>query len=313
MKMVTVSIIMPNHNYGKYIADAIRSVMAQTISDWECIIIDDASTDNSVAVINKLIKNDKRFRLIKFKEPMGVSRARNAGLDVARGKYIAFLDSDDCYTEFALEMLVNMAETMGAQVAGAQALIVPDDFKYRPSGNSSWTVGRTWIETNPNRFLTAPKNYNWCWVWRRIYHRDLFKKLRFFPEFVGAGEDLAFMLDLSYRTKRIVETESISVYHRAHKESLMQRPFYKGAFDWFPVFFKYVRDNICDKYDHKFLREFYSNMFAYLINATIIMPKINGKYYEEAKQTVVAACRFIPMRYLHPRQRILCGFLRWIK
>ena len=62
MKMVTVSIIMPNHNYGKYIADAIRSVMAQTISDWECIIIDDASTDNSVAVINKLIKKEANGR-----------------------------------------------------------------------------------------------------------------------------------------------------------------------------------------------------------------------------------------------------------
>ncbi len=313
MKTPKVSIIIPNHNYGKYITDAIKSVMAQTLSEWECIIIDDASDDNSVKIINKLIKDDNRFLLIKFKEKRGVSSARNAGLDVARGKWIAFLDSDDCYTEFALEMLVDMAEAMSAQVAGAQALIVPDDFKYRPSNNNTWTVGRSWIEDNPTRFLTAPKNYNWCWVWRRIYHRDLLKNVRFFPEFVVAGDDIAFMLDLSYRTKRIVETENISVYHRFHTESVMQRPFNKGMFDWFPVFFKYVRDNICDKYSPGFLRQFYRSMFMYLTDMTIVKPKRTGELYEDGRKVVTEACRYIPLRYLRPRQRILCRFLRWIK
>ena len=87
-----VSIIIPNHNGEQYIDDALTSVSAQTEKNWECIIIDDASTDNSVQKIKQYIRDDKRFKLIQLSKNSGPAVARNAGLDAAQGKYIAFLE-----------------------------------------------------------------------------------------------------------------------------------------------------------------------------------------------------------------------------
>ena len=116
--MATVSIILPNRNYADFISDAIASIKGQTLKDFECIIIDDASTDNSVKIIRKLIKNDSRFKLVALDKPYGISHARNIGLDMASGEYIAFLDSDDCYTQYALEKLVDIARRENVDVAG---------------------------------------------------------------------------------------------------------------------------------------------------------------------------------------------------
>ena len=93
-KNVDISIIVANYNYASFLPDALNSVLAQTIDNWECIIIDDGSTDNSVEIIKKYVKKDSRFQLIQIPHS-GVSVARNTGLDAARGEYIAFLDSDD--------------------------------------------------------------------------------------------------------------------------------------------------------------------------------------------------------------------------
>lgn len=312
--MPKISIIIPNHNYGQFIADAILSVKSQTLRDWECFIIDDASTDDSVAVIKRAIRGDKRFKLIQNKQRMGTSRARNAGMDAARGEYFAFLDADDCYTEYALEMLLNLATSMDAQIAGAQTLVVPHDFKYTPSPQKKdWNIGRSWIEQNPARFLMMPKQYNWCWVWRRIYRRDVIGDLRFVPEFTAAGEDIAFMMDLCHKTRRIVETETISVYHRIHPNSLMHQKFCVTSFEFFPTLFRHMRDNVCDKYHHSYLRAFYRALFTYLISTTIILPKQTGQHHDAARAVVIESCKLIPRRYLPFRQRILCWFLSCLK
>ncbi|HBP26725.1 MAG TPA: glycosyltransferase family 2 protein, partial [Alphaproteobacteria bacterium] len=77
----TVSIIIANYNFAKYIGDALESVHAQSFRDWECIVIDDGSTDDSAQIIKRFCRRDARFRLIQ-KNHGGVSAARNAGLDI---------------------------------------------------------------------------------------------------------------------------------------------------------------------------------------------------------------------------------------
>ena len=72
-----VSIIIANYNYARFIGDALESILAQTLQNWECIIIDDASTDDSVKIITEYTNRDKRFRLIQQPKHMGVSAARN--------------------------------------------------------------------------------------------------------------------------------------------------------------------------------------------------------------------------------------------
>ena len=98
-----VSIITPMYNSKKFIESAINSVSIQTYHNWEMIIIDDGSTDNSVELVKALEKDDKRLRMIVQESNKGSAYARNTGIKNARGRYIAFLDSDDLWVAEKLE------------------------------------------------------------------------------------------------------------------------------------------------------------------------------------------------------------------
>lgn len=308
----TVSIIVSNYNYGKYITDALESIMHQSLTDWECIIVDDASTDDSIKIINKYAKRDSRFRVIQHKKRMGASVARNSGLNIARGEYIAFLDSDDCFTEYALEMLVHTAKSTNADMVGGNTNIVPDEFQFVPTKNLSWTAGIVGGTNNPAAFLISPAAQKWCWIWRRIYRRDFIGKTRFIPEFKTFGDDLTFMLDLCWQTAQMIETPNVTVYHRQHANAATSSVFSPNNFNWFPTYFRHMRDELQDKYDGHFWRIYYRNSFAYLLLETVFKPKRLGQYQQEAKQILIESVKYIPMRYLTFKQRILCRFLLWM-
>lgn len=98
-----VSIITANYNCEKFIEDTIQSVLSQTYKNWEMIIVDDVSTDNSINVIGKYIEKDSRIRLIKLEKNTGAAVARNTAIKDAKGRFIAFLDSDDLWIPEKLE------------------------------------------------------------------------------------------------------------------------------------------------------------------------------------------------------------------
>lgn len=93
--MIMVSVIVPIYNTRKWLPDCMDSLLSQSLTNCEFICVDDGSTDDSFKIVNKYIEKDKRFRLIR-QENKGLSEARNVGIRNAKGKYIAFLDSDDC-------------------------------------------------------------------------------------------------------------------------------------------------------------------------------------------------------------------------
>lgn len=101
-----VSIIMPSYNSGDFIADSIRSIQAQTYADWELLITDDCSSDNSVSVVEELLLEDDRIKLFRLEENGGAAVARNNSLKQAKGRFIAFLDSDDLWLPTKLEKQV---------------------------------------------------------------------------------------------------------------------------------------------------------------------------------------------------------------
>jgi glycosyltransferase involved in cell wall biosynthesis len=100
---VLVSIITPNFNCEKYIASTIESVICQTYPYWEMIIVDDFSTDRSIEIIERYILKDNRIKLIKLYNTSGPAIARNTAIKEAKGRYIAFLDSDDLWYPDKLE------------------------------------------------------------------------------------------------------------------------------------------------------------------------------------------------------------------
>lgn len=104
-----ISIIMPSYNTGRYIKESIESVIVQTYSNWELIIVDDCSTDNTDEVIMPLLE-DKRVRYLKNEHNSGAAISRNRALREARGRWIAFLDSDDVWMPDKLEKQVTFME-----------------------------------------------------------------------------------------------------------------------------------------------------------------------------------------------------------
>lgn len=111
-----VSVIMPAYNTEKYIAEAIRSVMAQTYTNWELLVIDDASTDHTVDMARSLARTDPRITVICNPQNIGAARTRNRGLDLARGDWVALLDSDDLWHERKLEQQIRLAKETAADI-----------------------------------------------------------------------------------------------------------------------------------------------------------------------------------------------------
>ena len=102
-----VSIITPVYNSERFVEATIKSVQSQTYTNWEMILVDDLSTDNSESVIKKLQESDSRIKYIRLKENSGAAVARNTAIENARGRYIAFLDSDDLWKINKLEKQIN--------------------------------------------------------------------------------------------------------------------------------------------------------------------------------------------------------------
>lgn len=146
-----VSIIMPSYNTAKFISETIESVLAQTYSNWELIIVDDCSTDSTDEVVKSFL-SDNRIKYIKNEKNSGAAVSRNRALREAKGKWIAFLDSDDLWLPVKLEKQI--------------AFMKENDYHF------SYT---NYVEINeasiPNgRFITGPKRitkrgmYNYCWM-----------------------------------------------------------------------------------------------------------------------------------------------------
>ena len=107
MEKELVSIITPAYNCAKFIGESIDSVIKQTYENWEMIIVDDCSTDNTDEIINKYTA-DARIKYIKLKENAGAANARNRAMQEAQGKYMAFLDSDDIWRKDKLQKQIDL-------------------------------------------------------------------------------------------------------------------------------------------------------------------------------------------------------------
>lgn len=122
-----VSVVIACFNSAAFIEAAVRSVLTQTLSDLECIAVDDASADGTVDVLRRLADEDRRLRVLALPKNGGPSAARNAGIDEACGDFVAVLDSDDAYHPTRLEKLVALAERADADLMADNQVVVAED------------------------------------------------------------------------------------------------------------------------------------------------------------------------------------------
>ncbi len=148
-KQELVSIIMPSYNTGKYIVDSIHSVLNQTYSNWELIIVDDCSTDNTDLVVREF--NDTRIRYYKNEKNSGAAVSRNRALRLAKGKWIAFLDSDDLWSPRKLEKQITFMETNSYH------------FSYTNYEEINSDGEKTGVRVTGPKKITRTGMFNYCW------------------------------------------------------------------------------------------------------------------------------------------------------
>lgn len=145
-----VSIIMPAYNSEKYISESIESIQAQTYKNWELLVVDDCSKDSTVEIIQKYAADDERIRLLHNEKNSGAAISRNYALREAKGKWIAFLDSDDVWLPQKLKKQIDFMTSNGYKFTYT-------DYRIRLNG-----VWMPYINTGP-KVVTKAKLYCYCY------------------------------------------------------------------------------------------------------------------------------------------------------
>ncbi len=219
-----VSVIIPMYNVEKYIGECLDSILAQTFKDYELLVVDDCSTDKSLEIVESYVpKFENRLRLIKSEENSGgcPGTPRNIAIDVARGEYIMFVDSDDVITSTALEELYPIAKKFDADFLQCEKFYEVLDDVIPEDKNSIPIVSEGWLESE---FVKEPtlmsasladraEYYGFKKLfpvpWNRLYRRELLIKNNIkYPKF-RIGSDLVFGFFVLLLAKNVVRVPNV--------------------------------------------------------------------------------------------------------
>jgi len=178
--MPQISIIVPVYNVEPYLRKCIDSIITQTFTDFECILIDDGSPDNCPAICDEYAAKDNRLFVIHQKNA-GVSAARNAGLDIAQGELTGFVDSDDWLEPFALEKLYNKQKETNADI------VVGSFYSHYSDITVSYVFDNN-IITDKKEMLSDLFIKRLRTVWGKLYRTSLFDNVNY-PSYLIFGED----------------------------------------------------------------------------------------------------------------------------
>lgn len=134
-----ITVIMPVYNASKYMRESIESVIVQSYKNWNLILIDDGSTDESISIIEEYCKKDQRIRKILLKHNGGVANARNEGIALAEGDYIAFLDSDDLWKPDKLQIQVDYILQTGCKFVYSAYDVINEQGEYLKTITPYWS------------------------------------------------------------------------------------------------------------------------------------------------------------------------------
>lgn len=233
--MPLVSVIVPAYNVESYLPSCVESVLAQTMPDWELLLVDDGSSDTTGTIIREYEKRDERIHGI-FQTNAGAAAARNRVLDAAIGEYVAFLDSDDRFKPTMLESLLNALEQENADVAACGAEVFPEN-----GGETELLPIREQILRGPEAvteyFLRGEQGL-YC-VWNKLFRRSLIGDIRFSP--YTRGEDALFNAKVFRQCGKYVGIGSCLYDYRKREGSITSERFTPRMLDvvqaWEEIFY----------------------------------------------------------------------------
>lgn len=215
--MPEISVIIPVYNTKAFLDECLRSVQAQTFRDFEAIIVDDGSTDNSADIIDQFVKNDSRFHKI-HQENAGLSEARNTGLSQIKGNWITFVDSDDRLSPIFLEKLLKNAIELNADIAccGKKSF-----FTFSPKNAEPVPSKKTAI-LSANKAITNAlyqndkPDYS---AWNKLYSTKIWGDTRFIKGIFF--EDVATIPQVMQKAEKIIFIDEPLYLYRKRKTSIL--------------------------------------------------------------------------------------------
>lgn len=230
-----VSVIVPMYNSQRYIKSCVMSVLNQTLKNIELICVDDCSTDDTIKIVLEIAKTDSRVRVVKLAQNSGgASEPRNTGMRLSRGKYIAFLDSDDMYTPTAMEELAVLAEQWQADVVHTEQVYFPENNIIDVDEKTKFTTfskelggfcSAPMLETDnlAERIQMFFNGRFFGWVHNKLYRRDYLmeKDLKFAD--LKTSEDIIFYFLVVCTAPRIVRVPNIIYIYRHNPDSITRK------------------------------------------------------------------------------------------
>lgn len=201
-----VSVIIPIYNVEQYLDRCLASILNQTYTNIEIILVDDGSTDNSGKICDEYVKKDNRIKVI-HKKNGGLSSARNAGLDIAIGKYIKFVDSDDWLELDAIQYLYSLLHRFNADFSMGANIRIEN-----VNGNRISEIFEQCLSQKEflNKFFKIGTQENVQYAWAKLYKRELFSEVRYPLGLIA--EDVPATFQVAIRSSRIAYSTK-NVYH----------------------------------------------------------------------------------------------------
>lgn len=213
-----VSVITPAYNVEPYIGQCIESVQAQTLTDWEMLIVDDASTDATAQIVQRYL-SDPRIRLLRNERNMGAGYTRNRALESAQGEWIAVLDADDWYAPQRLERLLAFAQ-------GMEADMVADLQVYSTEWGSVYTVGWATYAKPPRQ--PRPYTVEEC-IRAHLSIKPMIRRAFLqqhgirYVESIRKSQDYAFYMEILLKGARFALLPEPMYYYRVHPNTVTTR------------------------------------------------------------------------------------------
>lgn len=228
----TVSIIMPAKNSGAYIRRCIESVLSQKFTDWELLIINDGSTDDTVVTAMSFSKDDERIRVFDS-QGKGVSAARNYGLELSTGDHIAFIDSDDSVDPEYLSVLVELAEKENADISQCSLYYRYDNGTLVQEKETEDAVYNGHDEIM-NAYFSGMVGKICLAAWGKLFRRELLNGIRF-DETLTIQEDAFFTFQCAMKSSKIACCNRALYYYYQNSASVMNKAFDGSKMQYFTV------------------------------------------------------------------------------
>ena len=215
-----VSVITPTYNCGRFVGDTIESVQNQTYENWEMIIVDDRSTDDTREIVSRYIENDQRITYVQLEENSGAAIARTKAMELANGKYIAFLDSDDIWMPDKLERQIKFMER------NDYAFTCTAYGQIDEEGRSLNRIIKTVPRTDYNRLLLD------CPVGNSSVMYDVSKLGKFVVPNIRKRNDDALWLQMLKREKYIYGMPDVLMKYRIRLDSISSNKLDLVKYHW---------------------------------------------------------------------------------